>query len=406
LAERGTCMPQNTDILDGKGEPHSPIPEELLLAELKRVLESVEVRSSHRCQEFLQFVVEETLKGRADTIKERTIGIEVFGRQAAYNTDDDATVRTKATEVRKRLALYYAGSGKNDPVRIHLPVGSYIPTFSEVRTSKAAAANVPSEVNPGHKNSKRVLWWSVVLVVIVALALGGWRLRPAPSVIDQFWNPFFVSSTPVMIAASYAPVDIPIIPGARSATTGFPSDKGFTFIGDQFVGGGDLIAAGRLTGMFGGMGRRYNLRIGNTISFADLSNTPAILIGYASTRWSDVSQGLRYFVDDKLSVITDNGKPTAWGPKNLTQDLHATEDYAIVSRSYDPQTHAMLVIVSGCTGYGTQAAAELVTNNELLTEALRGAPKGWQNKNLQLVIHLKIISGSPASPSVVASHYW
>ncbi len=95
------------DIPETKAESHPAIPADLVVAELKRVLESVEVRSSHRCQEFLQFVVEETLQRRTDSIKERTIGIEVFGRAAAYNTDDDATVRTKATEVRKRLALYY-----------------------------------------------------------------------------------------------------------------------------------------------------------------------------------------------------------------------------------------------------------------------------------------------------------
>jgi hypothetical protein len=403
-------MSQNTDILDPKGVPHATIAEELILGELKRVLESVEVRSSHRCQEFLQFVVEETLRGRADTLKERTIGIEVFGRVAAYNTDDDATVRTKATEVRKRLALYYAGSGKNDEIRINLPVGNYIPIFTQVShtNGEALALEGPAKATASVRPSKRRLWWIAVCVALAscALVLAAWHFRPVPSVIEQFWDPVFASSTPVMIAAAYAPVDIPVIPGARGATTGFPSEKGFTFVGDQFVGGGDLIATGRLAGMFGRMGHRYNLRIGNTISFADLSNTPAVLIGYASTRWSDVSQGLRYFVDDQLSVITDNGKPTQWGPKNFTQDLHATEDYAIVSRSYDQQTHAMLVIVSGCTGYGTQAAAELVTNNDLLSEALRGAPKGWQNKNLQLVIHVKIISGSPASPSVMASHYW
>jgi hypothetical protein len=404
-------MSYNPDIPDGKGEPHARIPEQLVLAELKRVLESVEVRSSHRCQEFLQFVVEETLKGRADTIKERTIGIEVFGRAAAYNTDDDATVRTKATEVRKRLALYYAGTGKNDEVRISLPVGSYIPTFSEAHNSNGEAlpaSGAPLTVKPRAEHSKTLLWWSAVAIAVMtcAVALVAWRLRPAPPATEQFWNPVFASSTPIMIAASYAPVYIPVIPGAESASTGLAAEKGFTLISDQFVGGGDLIATGRLTGMFARMGHRYNLRIGNTISFADLSNTPTVLIGYASTRWSDVSRGLRYFVDDRLSVITDNGKPTQWGPQNFTLDLHASEDYAIVSRSYDPQTRAMLVIISGCTGYGTQAAAELVTNNDLLAEALRGAPEGWQNKNLQLVIHVKIISGSPASPSVVASYYW
>lgn len=402
-------MSQGTNNLDAQTETRSAAPEDFIRAALQRVLESVEVRSSHRCQEFLRFVVEETLNGRADTLKERTIGIEVFGRAATYNTDDDATVRTKATEVRKRLALYYAGSGKNDEIRINLPVGSYIPTFSDSRNGQTQTLLAPEKLSievSRIKHPRTLLWWVGAAAAICVLVLVVWHLRFAPSAVDQFWDPVFASPTPVMIAASYAPVYIPVIPEAQTPSTGFPPENGFTLTSDQFVGGGDLIATGRLTGMFARLGHRYNLRIGNTISFADLSNTPAVLIGYASTRWSEVSRGLRYFVDDRLSVITDNGKPTQWGPRNFTQDLHATEDYAIVSRSYDPQTRAMLVIVSGCTGYGTQAAAELVTSNDLLAEALRGAPKGWRNKNLQLVIHMKIISGSPASPAVVASYYW
>ena len=69
-------------------------------------------------------------------------------------------------------------------------------------------------------------------------------------------------------------------------------------------------------------------------------------------------------------------------------------------------THAMLVEIAGITQYGTDAAADLVTNPDLMAEALRGAPSGWQNKNLQLVLHVKVIAGAPSSPRVVATHFW
>ncbi len=66
----------------------------------------------------------------------------------------------------------------------------------------------------------------------------------------------------------------------------------------------------------------------------------------------------------------------------------------------------MLVEISGITQYGTDAAGDLVTNPDLLREALRDTPAGWQKKNLQLVLHVKVISGVPAAPTVVASHFW
>ena len=90
---------------------HGGIPEELIRAELNQVLQSQGFRSSKRSQDFLRYVVERTLEGQADTLKERTIGIDVFGRSSAYDPSDDATVRVKAGEVRKRLGLFTRARG-------------------------------------------------------------------------------------------------------------------------------------------------------------------------------------------------------------------------------------------------------------------------------------------------------
>src|SRR5579872_2779024 len=100
--------------------------------ELARVLASQEFRTSRRCQVFLRYVVENTLAGRTDTLKERTIGIDVFARPASYDPADDATVRVKAGEVRKRLDRYYTSEGRADRLRIELPPGTYTPAFRMV----------------------------------------------------------------------------------------------------------------------------------------------------------------------------------------------------------------------------------------------------------------------------------
>src|ERR1700747_749145 len=95
---------------------------EMVREELGRVLTSSEFRNSKRSQDFLRYVVEHTLNGHSDLLKERTIGIEVFGRSTDYEPGEDATVRVKAGEVRKRLGLYYAEQGVHDSVRIELPL--------------------------------------------------------------------------------------------------------------------------------------------------------------------------------------------------------------------------------------------------------------------------------------------
>src|ERR1035441_5041119 len=116
------------------------IPEALVRTALDHVLQSQGFRSSRRSQEFLRYVVERTLEGQADALKERSIGIDVFGRSSSYDPSDDATVRVKAGEVRKRLGLYYSDEGAQSPLRIELPSGTYVPEFRPV--------HAPAAVNP------------------------------------------------------------------------------------------------------------------------------------------------------------------------------------------------------------------------------------------------------------------
>ncbi|HEY3936499.1 MAG TPA: hypothetical protein VGL97_03675 [Bryobacteraceae bacterium] len=95
--------------------------------QLARILDSVQFRKSPRLQTFLRFVVSLTLEGKAEEIKESTIAAEVFGRE---DTADDSIVRSAARRLRARLQEYYQQSDIGDPIRIELPVGSYVPVFT------------------------------------------------------------------------------------------------------------------------------------------------------------------------------------------------------------------------------------------------------------------------------------
>ena len=402
--------------------PAGSVPPEAVRSQLRRILESPEFRSTKRCQDFLTFIVGQTLAGFP--LKERTVGAGVFGRDAAYDTNEDGIVRIKASEVRKRLGLYYAGSGREDEVGIDLPVGHYVPSFYPARRNgpgslspilienPAAVSTIerPEEQVFGARRTRGVWWrfaWTLgLLTAIGVLMVAGWKIYSPPSVLDQFWEPVLRSRDPIIVATSYAPVYYP------SSFLGPPRavealrDNDFVLLADQYVGGGDLIAAARISGMLSRMGHPYAIRVGNAVTFEDLRSAPAVLIGYSSTHWEAVTKGFRFFIDHNQGAINDNGKPTDWYPHHLGSDFHTDEDYAVLSRAFDPQTHTMIVLVSGCTQYGTEAAAELITDSTLLGDALRGAPDGWQGKNLQLVLHMKVIANAPASPQVIASHYW
>ena len=400
---------QSPGISSAHGPPWS---EEAVRDALNRILSSHEFRTSKRSQDFLRYIVEHTLNGQAEFLKERTIGIEVFGRSSDYDPSEDATVRVKASEVRKRLSLYYAEQGFQDRVRIELPLGTYVPEFRPAEIAPQAAESPPPPPipdSPKPEPAKVRVYLGPRLLAVAAffcLAAAGviWlRTRPANTPLDQFWAPVLSGTSPVLLSAAYVPV-YRLEPDTNPA----PQPKDFVPLTDQFVGGGDLIAVSKLSAALAREGHPYRLKVGNAVSFEDLRTGPAILVGYSYTRWREISREMRYFIDTTRQPIgiTDNGAATQWSLPNLPPDRRTDEDYAIVARVFHPDTHAMLVEVAGITQYGTEAAADLITQPELMAEALRGAPAGWQKKNLELVLHVKVISGSPSSPKTVATYFW
>ncbi len=100
---------------------------------------------------FLLYVVSETLAGRPDTISEHRIGVAVFGRPVSYRTDEDNIVRNYARQLRKRLAEHFAETGRDETLRIHIPVGGYIPSFVSavsIRPDEETGLEAPTVAGP------------------------------------------------------------------------------------------------------------------------------------------------------------------------------------------------------------------------------------------------------------------
>src|ERR1700728_2041484 len=114
--------------------------------QLERLLVNPHFSHSRRFPSFLRFVVEQTLSGQMDLLKERTLGIEIFGRDPDYDTSSDPIVRVTAAEIRKRIAQYYQEPGHENELRISLPAGSYVPQFREAHAPAEAAAAVAPEI--------------------------------------------------------------------------------------------------------------------------------------------------------------------------------------------------------------------------------------------------------------------
>ncbi len=97
---------------------------------LKKICSGPAFKSRHRSSQFLNYIVEQSIAGKFDSLKERLIGVELFGRNPSYDTGEDSIVRTTASDVRRRLQQHYGSNGTSCNFRLSLPLGSYIPEIT------------------------------------------------------------------------------------------------------------------------------------------------------------------------------------------------------------------------------------------------------------------------------------
>ena len=137
---------QNTQ--KSAGESISPELRQAVELELDAICGDTQFRASQRNCAFLRYVISETLAGRADEIKERTLGKELFGRPISYDTGSDAVVRVRANEVRKRLICYYENHESRAGWRVHLPLRTYVPVFLPETAAKPQPAAASQPIAP------------------------------------------------------------------------------------------------------------------------------------------------------------------------------------------------------------------------------------------------------------------
>ncbi len=402
-----------------------PVSPDTVRVQMERALASAHFKSSPRCQTLLRFLVERTLAGEGNLLKERLVGIEVFGRAPDYDTSEDPVVRTAAGEVRKKLAQYYNEADHAGEVRIELHPGSYIPEF-HVAQPKPAPITAPPAVAPSTSH-RRV--WIAAGVGVAALGLAVWLIAPAwrQSAVEKFWGPMLSSPRGVLFClgqprvynlhsdAKQRDLERKIEGLSResweSLTDTIPLNQ-LVPMWDRYVALGDAMCLLRMTSVFERRGKPYSIRGVSSTGLPDLRERPAVLIGAFDNEWTLRLVGqLRYtFYKDfqGLEIVRDRDNPTKndWKLVNSWPYWDIPNDYAIVSRVLDRTTDRTVVIAAGITHFGTEAAGEFLSDANYFSEALPQLPADWPHRNLQIVLSVPVVHGAGGHPRVLATHVW
>ena len=384
--------------------------------QLDRLLRNTYFSQSKRFPSFLRFIVQEELEGRSDLLKERTLGIEVFGREAGYDTTSDPIVRVTAAEIRRRIAQYYQEPGHELELRIALPLGSYIPRFEWPHTEPASTTvpdvlketDQPIATPTTHSTTRWVLVAGVALLAILS-ATGWYFIHPRPSTLDRFWAPMLGSRDPVVVCFPQSHFDGITLRNAADPTQQRQLQEKMSAVLVD-----DLQPLVSLSGLLDTRHQPYILMGEDTTTLTDLRRGPAIFLGAFDNAWTlRVTRGLRFrFGDDAAMThfwIEDTQSPTRahWDVyRNLQEATNNYRDYAIVARFIDANTGNPAVIAAGIARGGTVAAGEFLTQPANLDLIKAQAPKNWDGQNMEFVLSTEIIDGRSSPPKVEATYFW
>jgi hypothetical protein len=418
---------------------------EAILLELQEILASPHFCNSKRYPALLRYVVEKTLAGESDLLKERTLGVEVFDRSPSYDTNADTVVRYTAGEVRKRLSLYYHELGRKRVIQISLPAGSYIPEFhhsvdggddfppvytphADLETEPVSPTEELYSFSPwsvadhglrttgevellptatprenGAITRRRGRVVLAVLFVVSIFAGLGWRYRIVQprTALDSFWTPVLREQSVVILCSGGSVFSQTHSSGV--ATAGKETD--YPFVSQQSASA--IAQLSTLLARSGGA--TTQLQSAATTPLTELREHSVILLGGYNNQWTlRLLQPLRFHFspEEVASAIVDQAQPTVRWERDHSLPYSSADDFALVARFRDSTTNSWVVALAGVGRNGTEAAAQFVTSPNYMQMLRDRAGSDFSQRNIEAVLKVNVIDGKTGAPSILAVHVW
>jgi hypothetical protein len=433
---------------------------------LREITEGPAFKGSQRSGQFLEFVVEQSIAGNFDQLKERLIGVQLFKREPTYDTGEDAIVRVTASDVRKRLLQHYGWFGVDCEFRIDLPLGSYIPRVSR----KSAAEDVPAEMlGPPRKSDvppttepktvalplepaissltagaaetkARSSWqlWRSAAILILAVVFGWWlrsMSRPMPSSMAAPilpWSALFSSAASPHLITSDPNIDtVQGITGKDLSLSDYANHKYLpepnTLTPEQIrfckiLLGIDSSAATPdppITAKIAAIAQTFSKKLmvqpsrSFQLSFLSDHDNFIFLGSPRSNPWFSLFAGtlnFQFIYDPKMgSEFIRNLHPL-----RLEQAIYVPSangggtgySFAIVALVQNPDQNGEVLLLAGADGEATAAAGDFVTDFPKMSRALLncGVSSSGPVRRFEILLRTDTMAGVPRRTEVMACH--
>ena len=441
---------------------------ELLQQHLREVTEGAAFKASQRSGQFLKYIVDQAIAGHFESLKERVIGIELFGRSPTYDTGEDAIVRVTASDVRKRLLQHYGKDGSTSEFRISLPLGAYVPEIAR-RTGSSANGNShhsgtevePDQVadmphpdllqGPVHAPLNdvvlepfrsgvraRIVRLSFIAALctlaLIASAIIAWNRYSVVEVVPRsslLWSTFFRSPHSTQIITSDPNIaEIDGFTGGQLSVSDYANHKYVPdpskltpevanlcrniLRGDK-AAAVDLPIAVYIGQMALASSRNVSVHAARSIQIQDLASEDnfAFLGSPRSNPWSALFSDqldFRFVFDPKAKTeFIRNEHPRPQEASTYVPTAPGWETgrtFATVALVKNPDQVGQVLLIAGATGEGTAAAGRFITDAPRLNATLKkcGVKKSGEVQHWQLLLQLNAMAGAPSNVDVVACH--
>jgi len=399
---------------------------------VQRVIESPHLVGSARLRDFLLHVTACAIRETPEDATEQQIGIQVFQRSPGFNSSEDSIVRSQARLLRLKLSAYFNAEGASEPLIIEIPKGHYLPVF--LPSKRVEFANVISGENsikeglaPIHvEEAKDVLFsepirmarterqrgWlapagiglALLLCLSLAVVFRWQRQAAATKPLKQLWAPFLVGDPPLVIysnALFVGDAKSGMRYAANDGSDGQPAE-----LVDHYTGIGELISVYELTRMFDYQHAEFVLKRSPLVTWDEARSRNLIFIGSIAENGS--LKLLPSTQDFTLTATADaagvvNHHPRQGEPQIYLRPEHPLiKDYAVIALLPGVQPDHKMLVFSGLTTLGTQAAVEYALEPDTAAELMRQVSFEKKIHNFEALLEVSIRGGVPLQPRLVS----
>jgi hypothetical protein len=416
---------------------------------VRRIVNSSTFARSERLGKLLTYVCDLALNGREAEINEQKIGQAVFGRSRDYDSSADGIVRSQASRLRQRLELYYQQEGADEPIRVVIPRGGYVPVFEAQSTSASPIVEPSAEIHhtapltPGQDagfpsratSFWKVLPWGLCLVlslVLVAILVHDHRKTHSAAAIEThpLWSQLFTKNESAMIVApdsglvlyhaiSARDIDLKkyLEAGYRSESNGAPQtgptaseqDRLLDLANRRYTSIVDLNAILDIRDRAKALGTDVSVRYARDLRPNDLKRGTVVLLGaYTANPWVELFAPKLDFVlkDDYVETFSilnrspQKGEPASWVSSRHDPQQRA---FGVIAYVANLAGNGNALLLEGVGMSGTEAAMDFLDDDTQLLPFLTKIkrPDG-SIPHFELIIETRNVDASATQSQILA----